>query len=194
MIETELDIALDVEGVLADSHVATAERSDVLDERHTSPQNYDFGDEELIEEYMHVSSNVWHNHNHEIPPMEDGLREATRTLSTLHNVDILTARVGQDEAVREWLAGYNVHYDRFISTAAPNSEKTEYGDHDVHIDDSPKVAQDAIDAGRHVILVDRPYNRDVAGDRIERVSGVTEASELLSDSDYLSELPLSLRR
>jgi uncharacterized HAD superfamily protein len=194
MIETELDIALDVEGVLADSHAATAERSDVLTEEHTPPQNYDMGGQELIDEYMHVSSNVWHNHNHEIPPMEDGLREATRTLSTLHNVDILTARVGQDEGVREWLAGYNIHYDRFISTDHPQADKTEYGDHDVHIDDSPHVARDAAEDGRVVLLVDRPYNRDVTGDRIERVSGVTAASELLSDSDYLSELPLSVRR
>jgi uncharacterized HAD superfamily protein len=184
-----LRIALDVEGVLADSHAATAERSDMLDKRHTPPQNYDFGDQDLIDEYMHVSSNVWHNHTHEIPPMQDGLWRSTRTLNRLHNVDILTARVGQDDRVRTWLDGYNVHYDNFISTQHPRSNKTEYGDYDVHIDDSPDVAADVVEAGRYLLLVDRPYNKDIDNSNlVERVSGVSEAADLLSDPSVVSKL------
>lgn len=186
-----LDIALDVEGVLADSHAATAERSDVLTDDHVPPQNYDMGSEEEIEEYMHVSSNVWHNHTHEIPPMEDELWKATRRLNRHHNVDILTSRVGQDENVKLWLDGYNIEYDNFISTQHPNSDKTEYGNYHVHIDDSPRVASDVIDANRALVLIDRPYNEGVVGDASpyhKRVSGVTEASELLTDPTIVSKL------
>jgi len=177
----KLNIALDVEGVLADSHAATAARSDFLTEDHVPPQNYDFGGQEEIDEYMHVSSNVWHNHVHEIPPMVEGLWKATRSLSRRHNVDILTARVGQDENVKRWLNGYNVYYDNFISTDRPRSNKTDYGDHDVHIDDSPEVTADALSAGRHVVLIDRPYNQGVEdSNRLKRVSDVSEAAELLA--------------
>lgn len=184
-----LDVALDVEGVLANSHAATAERSEMLTDDHVPPQKYDMNSQAEIDEYMHVSSNVWHNHNHEIPPMEADLRTPTRTINTLHNVDILTARVGQDEQVREWLAGYNVHYDTFISTNHPNADKTDYGRYDVHVDDSPNVARDVLDDHRGLILVDKPYNQGISSDdRMWRVSGVAEAAELLSDPSVVSEL------
>jgi len=184
-----LRIALDVEGVLADSHAATAARSDMLDEQHVPPQNYDFGDQDLIDEYMHVSSNVWHNHTHEIPPMQEGLWKATRTLNRLHDVDILTARVGQDDKVRTWLDAYNVHYDTFISTQHPRDNKTEYGDYDVHIDDSPDVTADVVEAGQYMLLVDRPYNQGIEDSSlVQRVSGVSAAADLLSDPSVVSEI------
>jgi uncharacterized HAD superfamily protein len=183
-----LRIALDVEGVLANSHAATAEKSDVLDERHTPPQNYDFDGQDLIDEYMHVSHNVWYNHNHTIPPMEDGLREATQQLQHHHDVDIVTSRTGVDRKVREWLEGYNVAYDDLIITDHPRSNKTEYGDHDVHIEDSPEVTADALEMGRAVFLVDRPYNEGIDYDRVWRVSGVTEAAEMLTDPSVVTEV------
>lgn len=185
----QLQIALDVEGVLADSHLATARKSDVLDEDEVPPHQYNFGDDGLLDEYMHVSQNVWHNHNHLIPPMEDGLWKATKCLARHHTVDIVTSRTGVDRQVQEWLDGYNIAYDDFIVTNRPRSNKTDYGDHDVHIDDSPNVARDALDVNRGVFLVDRPYNTDfgrLTDSRLRRVSGVTEVADMLTDPDYLS--------
>lgn len=185
----ELQIALDVEGVLADSHLATARKSDTLTESDVPPQNYDFGDEDLLEAYMHTSQNVWHNHNHTIPPLEDGLWKATRDMSRFHTVDIVTSRTGVDRQVKEWLDGYNIYYDDFIVTDAPRSDKTTYGDHDVHIEDSPHVVADALGDGRSVLLVERPYNLGVeTRRRVRAVSGVTEAAELLCDPSVVSEL------
>ena len=182
----QLQIALDVEGVLADSHLATARKSDLLDESEVPPYHYDFGKQEYLDEYMHVSQNVWHNHNHLIPPVEDGLWKATKRLAKHHEVDVLTSRTGVDRQVQEWLDGYNVAYDDFIVTDDTRSDKTEYGDHDVHIDDSPHVVEDALNDDRSVIIIDRPYNKDIdVGKRhepfVRRVSGVTEASEILSE-------------
>lgn len=186
-----LHIALDVEGVLADSHLATARKSDVLDEDEVPPHQYDFGDDGLLDEYMHVSQNVWHNHNHLIPPMEDGLWKATRQLARHHTVDIVTSRTGVDQQVKEWLDGYNIAYDDFIATNRPRSNKTDYGDHDVHIDDAPHVVKHARLDDRFVFLVDRPYNGSLRDDQhsaIQRVSGVTQASELLRDPEYVQEV------
>jgi hypothetical protein len=186
----ELRIALDVEGVLADTHAVTAEHSDLLDADEVPPQNYDFEHlgQEHYDEYMHVSQNLWHNHNHRIPPMQDGLWKATRTLNNLHDVDILTARTGVDRQVQDWLDGYNVRYNEFIVTDDPRSDKTEYGDYDVHIEDSPQVTMDALTERRWVVLVDRPYNLHIGGSRVRRVSGVTEAASMLSDPEVTTEM------
>jgi hypothetical protein len=176
-----LHIALDVEGVLADSHAATAERSDMLEPKDCPPPNWDFPSDEHHDEFMHVSQNLWHNHAHHIPPMEDGLWKATRRLSRQHDVDIVTHRTGVDRQVQEWLSGYNIRYNEFNSTTRPKSHLDDY---DVHIDDSPNVVADALEANRSVILIDRPYNQDIQvgkrhGPFIRRVSSVTEAAEVL---------------
>lgn len=179
-----LDIALDVEGVLADSHAATAERSDFLEPEHCPPNNWDFPSEDHYEEYMHVSQNLWHNHAHHIPPMADDLWKDTRTLSRRHNVDIVTHRSGVDEQVREWLDGYNIHYEDFH---VAGRDKTDVGEYDVHIDDSPQVAQDALESGRSVVLIDRPYNEGFQYELayepfVWRVNDLSEAAEVLTSS------------
>lgn len=179
-----LNIALDIEGVLADTHSETARRSDLLDV--APPHEYSFGSEEQLDEYMHVSQNLWHNHNHQIPPLEGGLRETTKELARIHNVDVVTSRTNVDRQLREWLEGYGIHYDELVVTDDSRSDKTAYGDYDAFIDDSPHVAQDVIDANEYVFLRDRPYNKDFtvpwdSSGLVYRVSSVREAVELLSD-------------
>lgn len=174
----KLDIALDVEGVLADSHAATAARSDFLEPEECPPPDWDFPSDDHYEEFMHVSQNLWHNHNHEIPPMVDNLWKPTRRLARRHNVDIVTHRQNVDAQVVEWLRGYNVYYEDFHVS---KGHKTDVDDYDVHVDDSPNVAADALSDGRHVVLIDRPYNQSVEdSNRLTRVSDVSEACELLA--------------
>lgn len=177
-----LDIALDVEGVLADSHAATADRSDFLEDEHCPPPDWDFPSEDHYEEFMHVSQNLWHNHAHHIPPMVDGLWKETRRLARRHNVDIVTHRSGVDDQVREWLDGYNIHYENFH---VARGDKTDVGDYHVHVDDSPQVARDALESGRSVVLIDRPYNQRLDYEIqhepfVRRVSDLSEAAEVLT--------------
>lgn len=180
----KLDIALDVEGVLADTHAATAARSDFLEPEECPPPDWDFPSDEHYEEFMHVSQNLWHNHNHEIPPMVGNLWKPTRRLARRHNVDIVTHRQNVDSQVVEWLKGYNVYYEDFHVS---KGHKTDVGEYDVHIDDSPNVAADALSDGRHVVLIDRDYNRSVEEtNRLTRVSDVSEAAELLATCDITS--------
>lgn len=180
-----LRIALDVEGVLADTHTATAERSDMLEPHECPPPGWDFPTEEHYDEFMHVSQNLWHNHAHHIPPMEDGLWKAVGKLHRFHHVDIVTHRKNVDRQIQEWLAGYNIEYDEFHTSAG---NKTDVGDYHVHIDDSPNVVTDVLENNRSILVVDRPYNQDIEyGKRhepfVRHVSGVTEASEILTGND-----------
>jgi len=177
----ELSVALDIEGVLADTHARTEERSDLLEPEHCPPVDWDFPTEEHMDEFLHVSQNLWHNHNHTIPPMVDDLRTPTRALSRAHNVDIVTHRSNVDNQLREWLDGYGVDYNDFI---VAKGNKSDAGDYDVHIDDSPRVAADAVSSDRYCILIDRPYNQHVKPHtRLERVSDVAEACEFLARAD-----------
>jgi len=183
-----LHIALDVEGVLADSHAATAERSDELEPHQCPPPNWDFESDEHYDEFMHVSQNLWHNHAHHIPPMEAGLWKATRSMNRLHDVDIVTHRSNVDNQVKEWLSGYNIDYNDIHFA---RGHKTDVGDHDVLVDDSPNVARDGIENNTHVLLVNRPYNENVSGldsRYVRRVSGVRAASEVLRDRDYINRV------
>lgn len=174
----ELDIALDVEGVLADTHAATAERSDFLEEQHCPPPDWEFPTDEHFEEFMHVSQNLWHNHTHEIPPMVENLWKPTRRLSRVHNVDIVTSRTNVDSQILDWLDAYGVYYEDFHVATGP---KTDIGHYDIHIDDSPHVAADALTDHRHVVLIDRPYNQSVEEtNRLTRVSDVSEACEFVA--------------
>ena len=93
-------------------------------------------------------------------------------------MDIVTHRNNVDVQMQNWLKGYNVYYDDFYATTQP---KTEVGEYDVHIDDSPNVAADALSDGRYVVLVSNKSNQSVEPHRrLERVADITEAAEFLA--------------
>lgn len=174
-----LRIALDVEGVLSNTHKAAVERSDRLKPEHNEQWGYP-GD--LYEEFMHVSQNLWHNHHEQIPPMEDPdtLHQATKELAAEHKVDIVTHRRNVDEQVQTWLADHGVVYDEF---RAPSVEKDEL-DYDVYIDDKPALAERIInDPERVIVLRDRPYNEhiDDSQERIERAYSLTKPLFMFTD-------------
>lgn len=174
-------IALDLDGVLADTHAAAAKRSDQLNEDNCPPPDWDFESDEQRDHFLHVTQNLWHNHTHLLPPTVDNLRDVTRRLSYDYDVDIVTHRTGVDEMVQTWLDAYHVTYSDFYST---NKPKTHVGNHDIHIDDSPHVAAEATAAGRYAVVIDAEYNASYeCGDLSMRVSDVSEAVDVLRGAD-----------
>jgi hypothetical protein len=182
----QLTIALDVEGVLSDTHSATAERSDFLDADNVPPENWQFPSKEHYDEFMHVSQNLWHNHNEQIPPLEPTIGSATGVLSEYHTVDVVTHRTNVPDQIQEWLSHHMVEYRDFYETT---KYKTHVGDYDVHIDDSPVVVNNVVSNGRYMMLVEHEYNNSIEHqDRVWRVSGVTEAAKLLSDPTVVKKI------
>lgn len=144
-----MQIALDLEGVLADTHLATRDRSDRLGPEHFEYWGFD---DEMWDHYHHVSQNLWHNHWEDIDPMEPALCDVVRILRYDHTVDILTARTGVDDQIQKWLDANDIQYDGFTATKQPKHE-FDYG---VFIDDNPRMAGDV----DFLYMRDRPWNRD----------------------------------
>jgi hypothetical protein len=185
----ELTVALDVEGVLSNTHLATAQRSDLLEVENTPPDDWDFPSEEHFDEFMHVSQDLWHNHNEEIPPLEPTIGAASTVLNEHHTVDVVTHRTGVSDQIRTWLDFHCIDYRDFHETSR---YKTQVGEYDVHIDDSPNVVNDVTTNDRFIFLVGHEYNNGVEHDSaVWRVSGVTEAADLLSDPTVVSMIQSS---
>lgn len=177
-----LQIALDVEGVLSNTHKAAYERSDILKPEHD--EEWGFPTEELYDEFMHVSQNLWHNHWEKIPPMEDPkvLQDVTESLYEYgHTVDIVTHRRNVDDQVQAWLDDKRIVYKEFH---APSEEKDEL-DYDLYVDDKPALAERIKnDPQRAIVLRDRPYNQSVetiGEPRIERVHTLKTLKYIVTD-------------
>lgn len=160
-----MNIAVDLDGVLADIHRPTADRSDRLTWEQVASRN--FTDEDW-DEYRHVSQNLWHNHWDQIPLVEEGVVEEMERLAQQHTVTILTHRCNVDSSIEQWLADNGIHYHELIAT---HEDKETFG-YDFYIDDNPLEA-------RH-LLRDQPWNRHIeTTNRIHTFIGV---------GDYIQEI------
>lgn len=158
-----MNIAVDLDGVLADIHRPTADRSDELSWDEVKSRDFD---EEDWTEYKHVSQNLWHNHWDEIPLMEDEVVEEMSRLTEDHEVTVLTHRCNVVEKIERWLHDNGIAHDELICT---HDDKSEY-DFDLYVDDNP------VDGPQ--LLRDQPWNQDVdSSDRIFTIIGVSEYAE-----------------
>lgn len=180
-----LRIACDLEGVLSDTHRAAYERSDNLE--HCYPPTWRSDDWDY-DEFMHVSQNLWHNHNEQIPTTVDGVAGALDTMMERHEVDIVTHRHNVDEQIEAWLARYNIPYNELHS---PSEEKDELN-YDVYIDDKPALAERIAEHPNKVIFVPRhPYNEHLSNRgnrRLSVVKGVREAAFFLDDPFVINNI------
>lgn len=173
----QVSVALDVDGVLFDTHNAVARRSDRLDKEDCPPEDWQFESEEQQDHFLHVAANLWHNHREMIPPMVDDIGGLTQRLSEEYNVDIVTHRTGTDDQILAHLDEYDVEFRNFYSTSGPKSQVANHG---VHIDDSPNVITDVTLAGRHALLVDAKYNASYSCNELcMRVSDLSEAVDAM---------------
>lgn len=183
-----LRVALDVEGVLSDTHSITTERSDKLEPWMN--EQWGFPDD-LYDEFMHVSNNLWHNHYEEIPPQSDNIGEASdKLIDAGYKVDIVTHRHNQDEQVKAWLDMHDVHYRHFLT---PSCSKIEC-DYDIYVDDKPALAEKVAQRDdKWMVIIDQQYNRDVPySEHVERATDAYSASLVLSDPYVMEDLEARL--
>jgi 5'(3')-deoxyribonucleotidase len=161
-------IAIDVEGVLADSY--TFVRGEVPEE---SMETWGFPSEEIKEQFLGRITKGWKNEAESIPLVTDHAPHATRILNSLYNVDIVTARTNADEQIISWLNDNNIHYNGFVST---KTYKERLG-YDVYIDDNPHMVGEDTD----LFLHDQPWNSQVNAEN--RVYSITEAAAQIISND-----------
>jgi len=179
-----LNIALDVDGVLADvieSWLIYSKkiRPSISKEDIT---NWDFWKKFKINRYDFYAelTSCWSNWN-SIPPTENNLSLITQNLSNFGQVDIVTAReLSTDSFVKNWLKLHNITYENYVSVIdGPMKADLDY---DVFIDDSPINAIKFSKHKKKVFLYSQPWNQHISGQNIQRISNLSEAITKLQSS------------
>lgn len=138
--ETDLRVCVDVEQVLANSHEAFLTAYNAANGTNLTAEDWTAWELDSIGvryyEFMGMSDAVWRYSRDEIEPVFDDMGEAFARLTQLADVDIVTARLGVEREMCEWLAANGVGGHRlFLSTDVP---KGELG-YDVYVDDNPHM-------------------------------------------------------
>ena len=114
-----MKIALDVDGVLADVIISWLNYSNSIRPHISKNQvtDWEFWKKFNINPFDFYSelSYCWKNWQ-SLPPTEENLSSTTKNLSTLGQVDIVTARErSTDSFVKNWLNFHNISYDNYVS-------------------------------------------------------------------------------
>ncbi len=176
-------IALDVDGVLADvihswlsynNKVRTAIlKSDISEWDFW--KRYDINKFDFYEEL----SMCWKSWK-DIPPTESNISHASKELSRLGTVDIVTAREDSTHNdVKNWLKMHNVTYKNYVGVAE-GTEKAKL-DYDVFIDDSPLNAESMLAQEKSVILYSQPWNLDFPDPRAKRIYELKNATNVIEE-------------
>ncbi|RNJ76271.1 MAG: hypothetical protein EB828_03145 [Nitrosopumilus sp. D6] len=111
---------------------------------------------------------------HSIPPTEDDISSAVKSLAELGTVDIVTARdPSTDSFVREWLVHHGIEYAEYVSVAG-GTMKADL-DYDVFIDDSPINAKKFLEKGKKVLVYTQPWNMYLSKDEFIRIPDLAGA-------------------
>lgn len=173
-----MKIAVDVDGVLADVIVTWLDIYNT--EHHNSVKkdevnHWDFFGSLGIDrvEFDRIFELAWKNWR-AIPPCETMLNQKVRDLSKIGEVSIVTARSRASiPSVKAWLSDKLIFYsDMIVVDYGPLKSTLDF---DVFIDDSPLNAKNIAESGKLVLLFDQPWNRDIKGEGIVRISGFPEA-------------------
>ncbi|VVC05430.1 5' nucleotidase, deoxy (Pyrimidine), cytosolic type C protein (NT5C) [uncultured archaeon] len=177
-------IALDVDGVLADvihawlsynnGKRSTMSKSDISE--------WDFWKKYDINKFDFYAelSMCWKSWK-TIPPTESDISYASKELSKVGTVDIVTAREDSThEDVKSWLKMHNVIYKNYVGVKE-GSEKAKL-DYDVFIDDSPINAQHMLATGKPVIIYNQPWNLDFYDTRAKRINELKNATNIIKET------------
>ena len=177
-------ITFDIDGTLAETFQGfysfiTAElninRSDVREHIHYHDplSSYPTEHHERIRPYL---TSVFQYGEHGVLSKAATLPDALDTLHTLHARDLVRGYVTRRNPrlkplTQAWLDEHGfpakplIHVEEF----EPKSQRVRELGADIMVEDAPHEAEELAQAGLQVILIDRPYNREVAGAGITRV-------------------------
>jgi len=161
----KLKIAVDLDGVLAESMLVWVQRA-----------NEEFGTRLRMEDldswswwkkfpiskddFYRILDESW-EHWQEIPPTEPGIAGKVARIEKFGDLDIVTGRSKKTvEAARNWVDTQKVRYRRFVRVLGWRDKI--FLNYDVYIDDAPDlmplISQSARAWG---VLYERPWNRNV---------------------------------
>jgi len=181
---SKLRIAVDLDGVLAETMTAWCKRANEqlgtrlkLSDLDTWASWAKFGI--TRDQFFRLLDEAWDKWE-DVPPTESGLAEKVAKIQSLGSLDIVTGRSRQTvEGARNWLAYYKIPYERFVRV--PGMKDKVYLNYDVYIDDAPElmplISRNPVMSG---ILYERPWNRDVPDMRgVFKVESWTQIPKVL---------------
>ena len=160
---SDLKIAVDLDGVLAEAMIGWCE---LYDQRHGQSLSlediraWDVWKIVKIErdEFFRILDDAWAQWKR-IPATEEDVGEQVKLLHEFGTVDVVTGRSARTVAsAKEWLKANSIPYNRFVRTESTLAKIRL--DYDVFVDDSPTLMQ--LIASKSValgILYTRPWNR-----------------------------------
>ncbi len=95
-----------------------------------------------------------------IPLVDPDIPRILAALQSKYEIHILTATLGDEATVRQWLADHNVPYDKYVHVPL-ETDKKDYNA-DVFIDDNYAVAAEISARNKRVLLVKQPWNEALA--------------------------------
>jgi 5'(3')-deoxyribonucleotidase len=161
----KLKIAVDLDGVLAETMEAWCKRANELlgtnlklDDLDTWASWRKLGIDK--NQFFQLLDEVWDDWEN-IPPTEPNLAEKVSRIKPLGSLDVVTGRSRRTvESAKHWLKHYEIPYQRFVRV--PGMLDKIYLSYDVYIDDAPElmplISKNLNMAG---ILYQRPWNQDV---------------------------------
>jgi len=179
-----LKIALDVDGVLADVMHAWLSYNNRIRSTITKSEisewdfwkRYDINKFDFYEE-LSMCWKSWET----VPPTENNISLASKELSKLGTVDIVTAREDSThDNVKNWLKMHNVTFRNYIGVVEGTKKATL--DYDIFIDDSPINAQSILAAGKSVILYNQPWNLGFPDVRARRIFKLKDAASIINQT------------
>jgi uncharacterized HAD superfamily protein len=163
-MKVNLRIAVDLDGVLADTIAPFCIILNKRHETHFTPQSFvqwhAWETAQITkEEFFRTLDESWFDWK-TIPPTEENLRSKVRELGRFGRVDIVTGR--SQETVQpaiSWLHYHEISYDNFVRTDSTSAKATL--DYDIFIDDAPELMiLLASSLDRSGILYSQPWNQN----------------------------------
>jgi uncharacterized protein len=178
-----LKIALDVDGVLADVIESWLSYNNKIRPTISKSQisEWDFWKNHNINKFdfyneLSICWKSWET----IPPTENNISSATKQLSHIGTVDIVTARDDSThDDVKNWLKLHNVDFNNYVGVLE-GVEKSKL-DYDVFIDDSPLNAKSMLEKGKSVILYSQPWNLFFEDKRATRIHELQSAVPVIDN-------------
>ena len=157
-----LKIALDVDGVLADTIRSWLRLCNIrfgMNLTYDQIDHWNFWKDVGInqDDFEGLFNQAWYDWR-VLPPTEDKIAAKVELLKNIGEVDIVTGRTPDTmEYVEKWLAMQKINCNKIV-VVEPDKTKGHL-DYDVFIDDSPLNAIDATERGKTALVYDQPWNR-----------------------------------
>ena len=161
----KLKIAVDLDGVLAESMLVWCERANKEFGLHLSMEDLDSWSSWKKfaiskDDFYRILDESWDEWL-EIPPTETEIAEKVAQIERFGSIDIVTGRSKRTvEAARSWVDNQEIRYSRFVRVLGWRDKILL--DYDVYVDDAPDlmpmISQSPTAWG---VLYERPWNRSV---------------------------------